>query len=423
MDFSKFNITFPGQKVTIINRLVKQFRDEHNKHPAGIEYREARAELDAFLPVLADKKIVELKTYWDKFILNIAEESQNTATILMLNAYNKYISFSNYQRGQYDITIKRLLRDRDIAEAECEEDSFHNPTWNEFNSNGLISKDPNANPSTNIAYIKRLEKLNSLTREQKDKIAITKSWIKKSAYEDSFFDADINLDDYRINNINELPPDPLEDYTVDYLKVDPFNKLVISPNQIFTNTAIHMAEDIYVYKDFSTGHFTDFEHLHRTKIESDSGSATTFNYALTNDIDDVGYSVSNSDMVGLSWLGSLSGAFLALYQAQGGSFTADATIEISKNVDYFPKTSRSGTALSSIIYSDVDRTIEVDSLALTTATTPFRYYYPISTWNVGSSFRQQRLEVRDTDLQEDLGNIDIHKLGRGLGRGLRRGLG
>ena len=59
------NTTFAGQKVSICNRYIELFRDEHNAHPLGITVRSLRAELDALMPeAYHSHRIVWLATKW-----------------------------------------------------------------------------------------------------------------------------------------------------------------------------------------------------------------------------------------------------------------------------------------------------------------------------------------------------------------------
>jgi hypothetical protein len=406
MDFSNFNITHAGQKIAIINRAIKRFNDEHNSHALGADFRAARAMLNNLLSTqYLDKRVVWLKTFWDKVLPSIDEADREATTNAMNTAYNKYTLFAEYQRDEYRPTKIRLLRDRSVAEKECEEDSLHNPTYADFKANGLPSKNPNFNPSTNIAYLKRLEKLNVLVENEREDISASLRDMRQLSQLDNYWDTrGLNLDDLRLTVSIPAPPDPLENYTT-YTEVDPDGEVTVATNTI-TVSGMGKNTDTYVYKDFGAGHFTDFSHLHQLKVTAWDAQGLATPYALADTVNDYLGLIANN-FIGILVGENLSatGAF-RLEQSTSGSSTFDTALDLTLNVDYYFDTARSGTALTSDIYTDTDRTVVFDNLAITTGAGALQYYYPIASAN-NATTPTIDLISSNTDLQEAVSAFQI----------------
>ncbi|MCK5616256.1 hypothetical protein KAR91_81090, partial [Candidatus Pacearchaeota archaeon] len=343
MDFSSFNITHSGQKWSVINRAIKLFNDEHNEHSLGVAFRESRGILNNLLPAqYHSKRVVWLKTFWGDVLPDIDEADRDVATASMSVAYGAYRLFAKYQRNEYHLTLRRLLRDRFVAEQECEEDTFHNPNYIDFQTNGLPSKNPNANPSTNIAYLKRLGKLNVLTEDQKEEIEKAKRDMRQISHDDDYWDSrGLSLDDLRLTVDIPMPPDPLEDYTPpNYTETDPDSEVTVATNTI-TVSGMGKNTDTLVYKDFGSGHFTDFDHLHHCKITAWQTSAFAAVYMLADTVNDyLGARASN--IIAVVAGKNIGGGAFRLDQSTGGSWSGDTSLSLTLNVDYYFDTARTG---------------------------------------------------------------------------------
>jgi hypothetical protein len=405
MNYSPFSISHSGQKIAIINRAIYRFKEEHNNSPDRVAFYNAREDLDRIIPdQYLTMGLIWMEVNW-QYILDgtngfeaISLMNQTEATRRLNVALGLLREFKAYQRDEYQPTIRRLHRDRFVAETECEEDSLHNPTYADFKANGLPSKNPNFNPSTNIAYLKRLEKLNVLAEEERDDISANLRDMRQLSQIDSYWDTrGLNLDDLRLTASIPAPPDPLEDYTA-YTEVDPDSEVTVATNTI-TVAGLGKNTDTYVYKNFGAGHFTDFSHLHQLKVTAWDVKGLATPYALADTVNDYLGLIANN-FIGILVGENLSanGAF-RLEQSTSGSSTFDTALDLTLNVDYYFDTARSGTALTSDIYTDADRTVVFDNLSITTGAGALQYYYPIASAN-NATTPTIDLISSNTDLQE-----------------------
>lgn len=404
-----------GQKWAVCNRAVEQFREEHNAHPASALFASARSLLDASIPdKYHNQRIVWLSTYWSKVLPDIPEENKDEATIRMQGAMSLYRDFNKYQREDFEPTVNRILRDRDIVEKECEKDTFHgNPKIADFITNGLPSKNPNSNSASNITYIKRLlvnPDNAGMTEEERETILNAKTEIEKQSYDDSYWDKDINLNDLRLNISSSMPPDPPEDYT-GYTEIDPNGRYAVTSNNIDV-TGLRRNEDAWVVNDKGINHFDeDFEHLVDCETASFSHNALFFPWMIANAINDWNGLLSDSgeDFLSVMMVGSGVTLIIRLHECIGTSLISSQYV-VAVNTPYYLKLKRNESIgsygqLQCSIYSDVDRISLLIALSLTLrAKNDFRYVYGMNSGNNGST-PSITGSVSNLDLQEPVAII------------------
>lgn len=412
------NTTFAGQKVIICNRYVEQFKQEAISHQSGIDARALRAELNALMPeAYHGQRLIWLDIKWQD-VLNGSESlgfpgvplgAHLSATEKKNDGLSSLKAFYKYQREISSPTIKRLLYERHKAEKECEEDITHNPSLSHFKrENGHLTLDvPSKNPrneATNTAFAIRALKLNpSMDDEHRQAVLIALGETRKDTRNSDFWDNKLDKENVRININLPEPPDPIEDFTT-YTEFDPLSKVAITSSTI-TGVGMSRDEDTYVYKDKGAGHFSgDFTQLVDITIDNVVNSGAAVGWAMTNDIDDVrGLVVANKSFLYMSFL---SGTAAFLIESATGTLHSDFTVSLTEGqISYYTLDRDEGVGsfgqLSCLIYTDVDRTIPLDSLSvLLHAKLDLRYIFGLNTTDDNDPIRLIDITVSNLDLGE-----------------------
>jgi hypothetical protein len=187
--------------------------------------------------------------------------------------------------------------------------------------------------------------------------------------------------------------------------LDPNGRFAITSNEI-TATDLSIGEDAYVYRDLGTGHFSEFEHLFRTRLIGINSLSTVYAtaWAVANVLDDGGDWYANaSEALGCFWLWSAGAPDYRFYlrDYEDGGADQDYVAGLAAGVDYYVTAERSGGAAFAHVYSDAGRTTLIDSLAVAPpAARTYRYVLPIGSHNNGNASRRISLMVADLDLQE-----------------------
>ena len=266
----------------------------------------------------------------------------------------------------------------------------------------MPSKGLGADPSTNINYLIRLEKIGNLTAEQKQEVHQERCNLKPQMFEDTFWDDKINLDDYRLTEDNPPPPDPPEDFPSFSDQVDGGSDLTIISNRI-TFTTMARNVDTWVADDKGAGHFTSSNVDHLLTVNTSTGSAggVVVHWGLTNVagemvgiIADAGedallcYMVRHSPTTASRWL----------RQVDGTGTTQDGTATNAVGTKYHNPVI-SGSTIEDWIYNDVNRTSLYDMLTLSiTITVAFQFVSGITSSNSGSAANMTGF-IEDLDLQ------------------------
>ena len=402
------DITHKGQVLAITNRLVEQFRQEHNSKPDGILLRNLRADFNSIMPeAYHGKRMLWLNQVWEKALngdlalgfpgvpldarLDATERKDELMPIIR--------RFAKWQRDEHNVTVGRLIKERHLAELECQDDEVRHgrPTIADFIANGLPSKNPNINPSTNGAYLQVLIKNNpNMTKEEREVVEDAKEEVEQYMYADDYWDAQLNLDDYRLTIRMQEPIDPEEDFTT-WTNVGAYK--VVTPDKI-TITNMPRSIDAYMYKSFGSGHFSDFEHLHSFKLTSTPDNGAGGFWALSNLVDDT-LALFGDDVITLYTSVDSGVNKVRLRQYTAGSLIGNSVFSGAvDNTQYWDKASRSGTSVQDLIYDDVDLTSLVIILSFTGDTTTLRHALAAMSYNSGDP-NLISFEVSAFDFQEE----------------------
>jgi len=188
----------------------------------------------------------------------------------------------------------------------------------------------------------------------------------------------------------------LEDFTT-YTEVDPESDIEVTANKCAVTT-MERATAAYVWKDFGTDHFGDFEHLHKFVLQAEVDSCWAGVWALSNSYHVVWDMYSNNDGLGVE-----------LQTTAGGETRLNLRDYENTNVDFFVlggavytgycTTERAGTTCTCKLYSDASRTNLIDTLSITCTTTPCQWLHAALGCGVTAGILIS-FDSEDLDLQE-----------------------
>lgn len=396
--------TFSGQRVTICNRYIKKFRDEHNAHVSGVAFRALRNDLNDIMHAdYHTKRLIWLHRKWGQVLVGdsdlgfpgVPEEDRVEATERMGAAIAALQDFIVYQRDEYTVTLKRLIVERNAAIDECMADDFHgNPTVAQLRANSL----PSVNPSTNMAYLARLKAVDlDMSDEDKEFVSEALADVRTAAYIDDWWDNKLNLEDVRLTASMPEPEDPPVNL-MGYIEVDTVDdRLAVTADKVVF-TGLERIDTAYVYKDYGVDFFGDVTHLCRAKITSRTDSGLVAFNVLANQISQIkGIETAAGNYLCGLWSFPAGTQRLQLREYDAG-VNNDVSSNLSLNTDYYPDITTAGTAATLDIYDDADRTSVVDNLAITmTAGVSYRYHFAISSYADGNIFPESG-EAGDFDL-------------------------
>lgn len=209
-----------------------------------------------------------------------------------------------------------------------------------------------------------------------------------------------------------------------YIKDDPNNRFVVDSDKVVV-TNLKRGDGGIVSKDYGVDFFGDYTHTGRVKLTARDNGSMVFFGALTNTVDELrNIELASGDYLAHLWSNPTASQRIDLRECDGGSISADNSIGLSLNTDYYWKRVVTGTAATLFIYSDALMTILVDILSLTLGTArSYRYHNAVVSYGQTGSIPEISGEAGDFDLGLAIaGNID-RKMGKGVARGLTRGLG
>ena len=387
--------TFSGQKVSICNRYIRLFQDEHNEHPDGVSIRTLRAELDTLIPVkYHGQRLIYLATIWGSILSETPEIERVMVDTKFKEALRVVKKFGKWQRDHHNITIRRLFNERHLASQETRLDNTHSPTLASFSISGgkhkmnMPSKNPNVNEATNLAFAERFLHLHPDAPDEY--IEATNDAImdaKQQAYDSDFWDIELDLESVRLNSTMPEPPDPLENYT-SYVEADAGGHFTVTSSNIDV-TALPRNVNSWVVDDKESAHFNeDFEHLVDTEVNTSQTNALFIPWMLANKVDDWNGVLSDAgeDFMSLMHVSS----FIRIHEGIGTSLLQDQ-FPGAFNTPYYHKLKRAEAIgahglFNDFIYSDTDRTSLLDTLSITLrAKNDFQYIYGLNSGNNGSS--------------------------------------
>jgi len=190
----------------------------------------------------------------------------------------------------------------------------------------------------------------------------------------------------------------VEDFTT-YTETDPNSRITVSSGTIGC-VGLTRNEDAYVYKDFGAGHFTDFTHTFSYKFISGNSIDSIFgSWGLGNGINDY-EAWGGASITGVWNLHLKFNNNVYLWESYGGSTYNDSYSAANTDTVYYVKNEKSGTTMTSKIYSDSGMTNLLDTLSLVLhANHSFRYAFGMNTWNSGRT-EYCSGEVNNLDLNE-----------------------
>lgn len=417
MDWSPYNITFEEQKVTICDRGIELFRQEHNDRPDGALVRRLRSEFDVIMPSAYHAyRMIWLNVKWAD-VLNGKPEYGFPGVPLDVRVEatekkNELIPilkrFYKWQRDEYNVTIKRLFKERHIAEIASANDNHHgNPHIDEFIANGLPSKNPNANSSTNAAYLRRLIKLNpNMTEAQREAVDNARGATKKQSQTDTYWGdgksptSKIKLDDVRRTRSTPEPPDPLQDWTgVDWTEVDAGGTLTVAANTL-TTTDLLRDTDQYIWKDL--GSIKIWEHIFDFKITAMVNNARSAPYYIADTVNERQTAVGGSGIF-TSALITSTGIHRTQFLTRASGVTEVNDIDDSTFVigtQYYQKPSRDNLVVGLDWATDVDFTTIVIALGGTMTTDiTTQYLHMAGSHNTGNASFPHSSIISNLDFQ------------------------
>ncbi len=185
-----------------------------------------------------------------------------------------------------------------------------------------------------------------------------------------------------------------QDLLADYTVVEEANTITLATN-LLTNTVTTMTQETYVYKDFTADYFAgDFEHQFKINVTVTDPGVDMYIWLMGNLVDDAkGIFDANGDFLGIT-ISSTGGVNFKLWavECNGGDESSDSSSVLTLATDYWVTVKRDesvGTygTLYCYIYSDINRTVLVDTLTVTlhTSKKDFRYLYAFSVYNNGGA--------------------------------------
>ncbi|MCK5601474.1 hypothetical protein KAR91_06390 [Candidatus Pacearchaeota archaeon] len=415
------NITFAGQKVTICNRYIEQFRQEELAHPSGAAARALRLELNALIPeAYHGHRTIWLHIKWNDVLngnetlgfLGVDLDKRLVATEKKDELYQTLREFYTYQREISNPTIKRLLHERHKAEQECRQDTTHNPNLSSFRTeNGKLILDvPSKNPrneSTNAAFAMRVLELNpGLDEEHRMAVYRALGETKEQTRNSIFWDNKLDKELVRINVNLPEPPDPIEDFTTftKYTDTSPDPIQTITPTTI-TAVGVSRNEDTYVYKDKGVDYFdANFLHTFAATMSNNVNVGNGAVWVLTNDIGDAVELINTNKSFTYLLYNNTTNLFLG--ESDAGTLYFDYITSLTDGQTYYYTLERDESIgsfgqVTCGVHSDSDRTLPVDTLSvLLHANIDFRYVFSLMSYDDNQSTRTLDLTISNLDLGE-----------------------
>ena len=403
--------TFSGQKVSITNRYIRLFQNEHNEHADGVLARALRAELMPLIPFKYHGfRIIYLSVIWEQVLSDISEMDRPVAGAKFKETLQQVRKFGKWQRNHFRPTVKRLFKERNTARQETRQDNRHSPTLANFSMvNGrrrmdLPSKNPNVNEATNIAFAERFLHLHSdAPKEYIEAANEALAEAKQQAYDSDHWDSELDMEAIRLNADMQEPPDPFEDFQSDYTLTQTDGKLAIPSANRINFTAYDRGHDGIVYRNKGAGHFGNFEHLVDVHITGSSDNGWIFPFHAWTLANAIGTRKELNDL-SEQYLSVIYGTnrinnLISLFEFNG--LGAIDTYTFGSGLDsHFHNIGRDGTAGTADIYSDIDRTSVLANLSGTVGADVYSTVYGFQAADDVITGDNITGNIRNLDLQE-----------------------
>ena len=193
--------------------------------------------------------------------------------------------------------------------------------------------------------------------------------------------ADLDDADIEPRGVAALPPDPYEDLTT-FPETDPNSHISLAT--LTCTFALASNETAYAAKSYGAAHFGEYTHNMQFEITALPSGSYSVVWCVTNDPDEWG-SINTGQLVFLNYIYS-GGVKLRvrLYEKSTGANDGETGLILWSNPHYLTL-ERVSTTATCKIYSDAARTVLVDTLSITCATTTYEYLMPIASSNGGSA--------------------------------------
>ena len=367
--------TFAAQKISITNRYIRLFQNEHNEHADGILARALRAELMPLIPFKYHGfRTIYLSVIWDKVLSDIQEIDRPIADTKFKETLQQVRKFGKWQRNHFSPTINRLFKERDTAREETRQDDRHNPSIADFSLvNGrrkmdMPSKNPNVNEATNQAFAERFLHLHpDASEEYLEAAQEAIAEANQQGYISEHWDSELDIGAIRLDVDTLEPPDPLEDFTT-WTEVDEGGDLTVIANKVSFSAMPRDVTD-YVHKTHNVS--GDFEYLFDAQTTGHTGTLGIV--GLITIADTLGAIVDYIDaseyFLSAQLFREASGDRFILREREGATVNQDLSPFETAGVRYY-STLKMDRAIGSFgqlqwkRYTDIDRTSLFNTLSI-----------------------------------------------------------
>lgn len=182
---------------------------------------------------------------------------------------------------------------------------------------------------------------------------------------------------------------------LDYTEVDPNEHITVTSSRCEA-AGLDRDETAYVCDDKGAGHFTDFEHLLKIHTLADDAIARCVDLWALTLVENIPWLLD--DYLVLREWGQQT---LRLERKVGGGAEVYDDAILAHDTDYWLTVSRIDDTTTCKIYSDSDRTVEVDTIVVTDCDTAFRWVYGMASYNTeDSGVPSTGCYTENLDLQE-----------------------
>ena len=190
-----------------------------------------------------------------------------------------------------------------------------------------------------------------------------------------------------------------EDFTA-WSETDPNSAITVAENKV-TCTALNRQSTSYVYKDYGSEHFGDFEHLFSFQRSNRTADSWNLVWGISDAVGDRTQQASDD----FAYLISYGDGKLYMQDAAGN---LNDSYSISDSTSYYVTVSRATAAFSAKIYSDSDRTNLLDTLTGSGSSSALQYLYAACSLGASPS-RTQSSYTENFDIGDDAESEEITK--------------
>ena len=187
-----------------------------------------------------------------------------------------------------------------------------------------------------------------------------------------------------------------EDFTT-YEEEDDYDYINLVGKYHVDFLCIRNSRDAYLYFDCGIDFFTNFTHSIDIRVDNNFGIAMGYTWVLSNTLKNWrDMTIGNDDSIGVRF--SAQNDFLSIVELdEGTQYTDDYVYSI--NTWYYLNIIKTDMNLTCNIYSDSERTILLDTLALTLHSNwSFRYIYAVCSYGIGNPQDSFNIDVENLEI-------------------------